>query len=118
MTTAEHALWYRLRDRQLHGHRFRRQVPIGLYIADFACLPVKLVIEVDGAQHVDDMAHDARREAFLASRGYRVLRFWNGDVLGRTDDVLEAIARALPGDPHPNPPPSGGRETGEGSSSS
>jgi len=101
MTPAEHALWRRLRHRQLGGHRFRRQFPIGPYIADFACPAARLVIEVDGGQHFDEVAYEERREAFLSSRRYRVLRFWNGDVLGRMHDVLEVIARALPSDPPP-----------------
>ena len=97
MTDAERKLWSRLRHRQRHGHEFRRQVPIGPYIADFACLAARLVVEVDGGQHVDESAYDERRAEWLESRGYRVYRFWNGDVLSRTDDVLEVVAHALSG---------------------
>ena len=101
MTEAERRLWSRLRNRQLNGHRFRRQVPIGPYIVDFACLAARFVVEVDGGQHFEDVAYDERRTAWLEERGYRVYRFWNGDVLARTDDVLEVIARALAGAPPP-----------------
>jgi very-short-patch-repair endonuclease len=114
MTEAETKLWWRLRQRQLNGHRFKQQVPIGPYIVDFACLAAKLVIEVDGGQHVDSVDHDERRTAWLEERGYRVLRFWNPEVLASTDEVLEAVLRALPATPPPRPSPSGGEgEKGE-----
>lgn len=108
MTDAETALWWRLRHRQLNGHRFRRQVPIGPYIADFACLAARLVVEVDGGQHIDDADRDERRTAWLEERGYRVLRFWNTDVLTNIEAVLETMLRALPAAPPPRPSPSGG----------
>jgi very-short-patch-repair endonuclease len=95
MTDAELRLWTRLRAKQIGSHRFRRQVPIGPYIVDFACLKARLVIEVDGSQHAHALEQDLRRATWLASRGYRVLRFWDNDVLIRTDEVLEAIYRAL-----------------------
>ena len=98
---AERTLWSRLRHRQLNGHRFRRQVPIGPYIADFACLDARLVVEVDGGQHFEEVGYDERRAMWLESRGYRVYRFWNGDVLARTDGVLGVIAGALAGTPPP-----------------
>jgi very-short-patch-repair endonuclease len=94
MTDAEHALWRHLRRRQLLGHRFRRQHPVGPYIVDFVCLEQHLVIELDGSQHLDSTT-DATREAYLAAHGFRTLRFWNHDVLARTDDVLDAILRTL-----------------------
>jgi len=106
MTDAERRLWYQLRDRRLLGWKFRRQAPIGPYIADFACVEAGLVVEVDGGQH--DPAMDAGRTRFLEARGFTTLRFWNNDVLTRTDAVLEAICAALPG-PHPNPSPACGR---------
>ncbi len=104
MTDAERRLWRALRRHQLGGHRFRRQVPIGPYVVDFACLELKLVIEADGGQHLDS-ALDALRTRRLARNGYRVLRFWDDDVLLRTEIVLDAIVRALAGSPHPDPPP-------------
>jgi very-short-patch-repair endonuclease len=100
LTDAERRLWFHLRRKQLNGHRFRRQVPIGPYIADFVCFEAKLVIEVDGGQHNDDAEKDARRTALMESQGYRVLRFWNNEVLGNTDGVLETIRRLL-ADPLP-----------------
>ncbi len=94
-TKAESLLWRRLRDRQLAGAKFRRQVPIGPFIADFACYAAQLVVELDGGQHVDTAAADATRTAWLEKRGFRVLRFWNNDVLGNPDGVLERISEAL-----------------------
>ena len=108
MTDAETKLWWRLRGRQLGGHRFRRQVPIGPYIVDFACLAASLVIEVDGGQHFDEADRDERRTAWLEERGYRVIRFLNPDVLTNIDGVLETVLRALPATPPPRPSPSGG----------
>ncbi len=92
--TARH-LWRHLRDRQLAGFRFRRQVPIGNYIADFACVDAKVVIEVDGGQHLAQREYDARRDAELVARGYQVLRFWDNDVLLNTESVLVVILQAL-----------------------
>ncbi|MEP5248372.1 MAG: endonuclease domain-containing protein [Alphaproteobacteria bacterium] len=92
MTEAEKRLWSRLRSNRLGVH-FRRQHRVGPYIVDFACLERKLIVEVDGGQHNerDGLAHDARRTDFLNRYGYSVLRFWNNDVLARTDDVVETI---------------------------
>ena len=95
MTDAERVLWSRLRDRRLEGFKFRRQVPLAGFVADFACLDVKLIVEVDGSQHLDEMESDQRRTEKLGELGFHVLRFWNDDVLARTDDVLEAIRLAL-----------------------
>jgi very-short-patch-repair endonuclease len=97
MTDAEKRLWSRLRRRQLDGHRFRRQVPIGSYIADFGCLNSRLVIELDGGQHNEagNEALDAERTERLKTQGFRVLRFWNSDVLMETDSVMETIFNAL-----------------------
>ncbi|MBI1261158.1 MAG: DUF559 domain-containing protein [Rhizobiales bacterium] len=99
-TEAETRLWLRLRNRGLQGFKFRRQVPVGPYIADFLCADCLLIVEADGGQHADS-AKDAVRTAFLESQGYRVLRFWNNDILSNTDGVLEAIRLALEAPPHP-----------------
>jgi very-short-patch-repair endonuclease len=94
-TDAEYLLWKHLRGRQLSGCKFRPQHPVGPYICDFACLEAGMVVELDGSQHAEQSDYDERRDAFLRSRGFRVLRFWNGDVLGRTDSVIETIFEAL-----------------------
>jgi very-short-patch-repair endonuclease len=93
-TEVERRLWQILRGRRLSGFKFRRQMPLGPYIVDFVCLAQKLVIEVDGGQHADD-ARDMIRDAWFRSRGFRVLRFWNAEVMGNSDGVLHAIAEAL-----------------------
>jgi very-short-patch-repair endonuclease len=97
MTDAERALWRMLRDRKL-GARFRRQAPIGPYIADFVCLERKLVLEVDGGQHAES-EYDVARDDWFRERGYRVLRFWNHEVLANLANVSEAIYDALQGPP-------------------
>jgi len=84
-----------LRAKQIGGYRFRRQVPVGPYVADFACLKAHLVIEVDGSQHAQAKERDNQRTAWLESRGFRVLRFWDNDVLLQTNGVLETIRAAL-----------------------
>jgi very-short-patch-repair endonuclease len=96
-TPAERRLWRGLRDRLLGGHKFVRQEPIGPYVADFVCRARKLVVELDGATHSTEaeIAHDARRTAFLARGGYRVLRFTNAEVHEQPDRVLDAILLAL-----------------------
>jgi very-short-patch-repair endonuclease len=92
-TVAEQILWRHLRRLDVKGSHFRRQVVIGPYIADFACLAERLVVEVDGSQHGDDegLRRDDVRTRWLQSEGYRVIRFWNNDVMSRTDAVLETI---------------------------
>lgn len=108
-TDAESLLWYHLRDRRLADHKFRRQRPIGPYFADFACLEAKLIVELDGGQHVDAATYDESRTRFMEAQGYRVLRFWNNEVLTQTDAVRERILRALQeGSPHPSPLPQAG----------
>jgi very-short-patch-repair endonuclease len=97
MTDAERALWRVLRQRQL-GARFRRQAPIGPYIVDFASLERKLVIEVDGGQHAESES-DAERDVWLRERGFRVLRFWNHEVLTNPVGVAAVILEALQGPP-------------------
>jgi adenine-specific DNA-methyltransferase len=87
-------MWFLLRDRRLGGVKFRRQVPIGPYVADFASIQHRLVAELDGGQHADS-PNDARRDAFLAGEGWRVLRFWNNDAMINREGVLQAILQAL-----------------------
>ena len=94
MTDAERRLWYRLRAHRFDGHKFKRQVPIGPYVVDFACLGRKLVVEVDGGQHAENQK-DVVRDSYLRREGFRVLRLWNNDVLRNTDGVLEMILDAL-----------------------
>ncbi|BCH24125.1 hypothetical protein MesoLjLb_39100 [Mesorhizobium sp. L-8-3] len=89
-TDAEEKLWAELRDRRLDRIKFRRQVPVGTYIADFVCLDAKLIIEIDGSQH-GEPDYDRVRDAELKSRGFRVLRFWNDDVLRDLDAVCDTI---------------------------
>jgi very-short-patch-repair endonuclease len=94
MTDAEHALWRLLRDRRLAGWRFRRQEPIDRYIVDFICFETRLVIEVDGGQHWESKS-DEKRDAYLCSQGFRILRLWNNDVLSNPDGVYQTIIEAL-----------------------
>jgi very-short-patch-repair endonuclease len=96
-TTAEMRLWRHLRRHPMLGSHFRRQVVIGPYIADFACMAAKLVIEVDGSQHGEDTQRlrDSVRTAWLEAEGFRVLRYWNNDVLKNIDGVLDEIHVAL-----------------------
>ncbi len=98
---AENVLWQHLRARRLMGYKFRRQVVIEPYIVDFACMEVGLIIEADGGQHSNQAAYDAERTARLESMGYRVMRFWNHEVLGELQIVLEQIRAALIDAPSP-----------------
>jgi very-short-patch-repair endonuclease len=93
-TMAEIRLWSALRDRRLAGYRFRRQHPIGPFIVDFACTRHRLVVEADGGQHNDNAADEARTE-WLTRHRWRVLRFWNNDILANTEGVIETILAAL-----------------------
>jgi very-short-patch-repair endonuclease len=97
-TEAEARLWRMLRDRRLAGAKFRRQAPVGPYIADFVCLAAKPIVELDGGQHAENAEADASRTAWLEDRGFRVLRFWNNDALANTDGVLEEVLAALRGE--------------------
>jgi lysyl-tRNA synthetase class 2 len=96
-TEAEKRFWNRVRARQLDGFRFRRQAPIGDYVVDFVCPEEKLVVELDGGQHDEQADADAVRTAWLESKGYRVVRFWNNEVFENMDGVLERLRGALRG---------------------
>lgn len=103
-TETESYLWRYLRDRRLDAFKFRRQQPIGSYIVDFVNIERKVVVELDGGQHATDVAYDKRRDAWLESEGYRVLRFWDNEVFNNIEGVLETIRHALL-TPHPDPLP-------------
>ncbi len=103
MTPAEHKLWSALQGKQL-GVKFRRQHAIGPYITDFCCIKEKLIIEVDGSQHLDQADYDEERTAYFQSRGYRVLRFWNNQVTNDLNGVIVAIQEILDQDTHTAPP--------------
>jgi very-short-patch-repair endonuclease len=110
MTDAERKLWWHLRRLPIEHSHFRRQATIGPYFADFACHEQRLVIEVDGAQHnePENVIRDTERSIYLQSRGYRILRFWNNDVLKNIDGVMETILAAMhqyEESPPPLPPP-------------
>ena len=93
----------------MSGYRFRRQMPVGSYIADFVCLRARLIVEIDGGQHAEFLLDDLERTRDLAHRGFRVIRFWNNEVLQRTEAVLESILEALiQACPHPDPLPQAG----------
>ena len=113
-TPHERIVWRALRQRlPIEGTHFRRQMPIGVYIVDFCCLSHRLIIEVDGSQHgTDDVRrHDDKRTRFLASQGFRMLRFWNEEIDRNIDGVLDTIHAALSGTtPTPAPSPQGGGE--------
>jgi very-short-patch-repair endonuclease len=94
MTDAELKLWNALRAHRLMGLKFRRQVPIGPYIVDFACPSKRLIVEADGSQHADNMAYDLERTAFLKQSGWTVLRFWNDDAMKTIDAVCQHIVSA------------------------
>jgi len=96
-TEIEKLLWRKLRAKQVEGFRFRRQQPIGDFVVDFVCLERKLVIEVDGGQHAleDENSSDKRRDKWLSEEGYKVLRFWNNEVLTNIEGVLEVIRESL-----------------------
>ncbi|WP_420559310.1 endonuclease domain-containing protein [Tepidicaulis sp.] len=97
LTDAERLLWRHLRSRQLEGAKFRRQFPVGSFVADFVCLEARLVVELDGGQHAFQAARDKARTHFLLARGFRVIRFWNHEVLGNIGGVLQQIAAELRG---------------------
>jgi len=115
-TQVEKRLWYRIRSRQIHGAKFRRQATIGRYIVDFACFEHQLIIELDGGQYASPSLREDERTAWLKSQGFSILRFWNNDIIENMDGVLQRIAEGLERQafvgctPHPSPLPQGERE--------
>jgi very-short-patch-repair endonuclease len=95
LTDAEQKLWHKLRSKQINDHKFRRQFVLGNYIVDFICLDKRLIIEVDGGQHMDNVDYDLKRDEWLKSQNFKVLRFWNNQVLNEIDSVLEVIVKNL-----------------------
>jgi very-short-patch-repair endonuclease len=117
MTDAERKLWFALKDRRFDAFKIRRQVPVGPYIADFLCFESRLIVEVDGGQHAES-ARDVERDAWLAQNAFRVVRFWNNDVLQNLEGVLTSLAAELNATPHPSSslrstPPSPARGEGK-----
>ena len=106
-TPAEHRLWQILRAKRLAAYKFKRQLPIDHYIVDFACLQRRLIVEADGGQHADS-PDDARRDAYLTSQGFRLLRFWNNDIFNNEEGVLTSILNALEQSLSPTPLPQRG----------
>ena len=111
-TDAERVIWNLLRAHRLRGASFRRQTPIGPYVADFVCHQTHLIVEIDGGQHFESgqAKRDARRDAFLAAKGFRILRFNNHDVMTNRQGVIETIATLLAAAPSPTLPRKRGRE--------
>lgn len=95
LTEAEQALWRHLRLRQLGGHKFRRQQPIGKFIVDFVCLERRLIVEVDGGHHSKQVAYDLERDTWLKKQGFSILRFWDNQVLKEIESVKEVIMKEL-----------------------
>lgn len=91
ITDAEQRLWQHLRSRQLGGAKFRRQHPVGSFIADFCCLDARLLVEIDGGQHDEQRRQDEQRTAYMTAQGYRIIRFWNNEVLQNLEGVLQQI---------------------------
>lgn len=108
-TEAEQRLWYHLRTRRFMGLKFKRQKPMGRYITDFVCMERRLIIEIDGGQHAEQLEYDQHRDVWLRSQGYTVLRFWNNEVMQQLEGVLEQIRIASTLSPTPLP------KMGEGS---
>jgi len=104
-TPAEYFFWSHIRCRQVAGFKFRRQFPLGEYVVDFICLDKKLIVELDGGQHnTDESEHyDARRTKWLNEKGYRVVRFWNNDVMNNMEGVMERLFEVLSPPPQPSP---------------
>jgi very-short-patch-repair endonuclease len=110
MTNAERRLWHSLRVRQIDGHKFRRQYPLGRYIVDFVCLERRLIVEVDGGQHSERHVEDAIRSQWLRNKGFCVIRFWNNEIMNNLEGVTTMIRQALQmkGEPPSLPSPSQG----------
>ena len=106
LTNAERSLWKHLRAKQIEGQKFRRQEPIGRYIVDFVCHEKRIVVEVDGGQHSTDKVRDNKRDKWLEEQGYKVLRFWNNEVLTNIKGVLEVIRKSCLNHPPLAPLPS------------
>ena len=102
MTDAERVLWREVRAHRFAGLKFKRQEPLGLYVVDFVCYAAKLIVELDGGHHADQQDVDAERTRWLESCGFRVVRFWNNDVLTNTAGVMQEIEKKLPS-PRPSP---------------
>ena len=111
-TEAERRLWWKLRELKQLGFKFRQQVPIDHFIADFACLSARLIVEVDGGTHSTDaeLAGDARRERYFKDQGFRIVRVWNSEVMQNMEGVMDTIVAALH-TPTPDPSPQGGGES-------
>ncbi|MGV8900086.1 MAG: endonuclease domain-containing protein [Burkholderiaceae bacterium] len=107
-TDAEQRLWYHLQAHRFMDIKFKRQKPLGRYIVDFVCLELRLIIEVDGGQHAEQVEYDQCRDAWLRNQGYTVLRFWNNEVMQQLDSVLEQIRVAT--SLSPGLSPASGRE--------
>ena len=107
LTDTERFLWSQLRARQIEGCKFRRQTPIGKYIVDFVCHEQRVIVEVDGGQHSEKAEEDRIRDKWLGEQGYRILRFWNNEVLTNIEGVLEVIRDNCKSPPPLNPLPRG-----------
>jgi very-short-patch-repair endonuclease len=109
-TDAETLLWFALRNRQINKLKFRRQVPLGLYVVDFVCFENRLIVELDGGQHADAEAYDEARTSWLEGEGFHVIRFWNNEVLSNREGVLARLMEkceelnSAAGDKSPSPP--------------
>ena len=110
MTEAERHLWHYLRGHRFFGLKFKRQKPVGRYIVDFVCLEQRLVIELDGGQHFENVEYDEKRTGLLAPAGYRVVRYWNHDVMHRFDEVVADVCRQLRTATPSQPPPFAARK--------
>jgi very-short-patch-repair endonuclease len=119
LTDAEQKLWYHLRAHRFMGRKFKRQKPMGRYVVDFVCLEEKLIIELDGGQHAENIEYDQERDSWLRNQGYMVLRFWNNELMNETESVLEQIRIVLDHEAissetlSPSPSPTSGRGDGE-----
>ncbi|MBM4332057.1 MAG: endonuclease domain-containing protein [Deltaproteobacteria bacterium] len=103
LTEAERSLWRELRFRQMGGYKFRRQQPLGGYIVDFVCFEKRLIVEVDGGQHSEQIEHDLKRDEWLKAQGFPVLRFWNSQVIDEIRAVKEIIHNSLERKVYPPP---------------